>query len=455
MKQINSLRGSVLVGALIAALVVVVAGGVWYYVATRPPQVTPVAPTPITQNPPVTPTSTNPVVVNTGTTTPNLSRAAGVSAGNNQFALDLYSRYASEKGTNENLFFSPFSISSALAMVYEGAKGQTAQEIGNVFHFPTDIAQTRSGYQSAFASINSGSDLYTLRVANALWAQKNYKLLDTYTSAIKTYYGGSITDVDFVNAPSAAVSTINQWVNTQTAGKIPTILSVNDVNETTKLVLTNAIYFKGSWSVPFEKAATQNKDFTTGSNGHIQVPIMEQTENFDYADTPDAQLLKLGYKGNNVSMFVLLPKGNNLSAFEKTLSSEKIAGWENTTKFSLVDVSLPKFKIETMEHMPSDLEAMGMPTAFSPKDADFSGIATITNPSENLYISDVIHKAFINTDENGTEAAAATAVVMATAAAVMAPPPKPIVFNANHPFMFFIQENQTGNILFVGRVEQL
>ena len=263
-------------GALIAALVVVVAGGVWYYVATR----TPVVP-PVVVNSPVSPTSTNPVnpvVVGTTTTTPDLFRATGVSAGNNQFALDLYSRYASEKGANENLFFSPFSISSALAMVYEGAKGQTAQEIGNVFHFPTDIAQTRSGYQSAFASINSGSDLYTFRVANALWAQKNYKLLSTYTSAIKTYYGGNITDVDFVNAPSAAVSTINQWVNTQTAGKIPTILSVNDVNETTKLVLTNAIYFKGSWSVPFEKAATQNKDFTTGSNGDIQVPIMEQTE---------------------------------------------------------------------------------------------------------------------------------------------------------------------------------
>jgi serpin B len=381
-----------------------------------------------------------------------VSRAGNVSDANNQFAVDLYSRYASEKDSGENIFFSPFSISSAMAMVYEGAKGQTAQEIENVFHFPADIAQVRSGYQSAFADINNSSGSYTLSTANALWVQNNYQLLGSYASAIKTYYGGSITNLDFINDPSVAVSTINKWVADKTADKIQNILSSGDVNALTRLILTNAIYFKGAWSDAFDKSATQEKDFTTGNSDHPQVPMMEQTSNFAYVDTGNAQMLQLPYRGNDVSMFILLPKDNNLSDLDSSLDYQKINNWEKELQDHLVDVSLPKFKIETEERMPPDLKAMGMPTAFSPTDADFSGIAPIKDSSQNLYVSDVIHKAFIDTDENGTEAAAATAVVMVEGAMEEPSLPKPIIFNANHPFILFIQEQQTGNILFFGRV---
>jgi serpin B len=452
-------RGFALVGVLLAVvLVAVAAGGVLYYYATHayPGPVGGIDPpfqSPISGGASSTQSSTIGMPGTIASTTPNLFRAGNVSDANNQFAVNLYSRYAGEKGADENVFFSPFSISSAIAMTYEGAKGQTAQEIGNVFHFPADISQVRNGYQKAFAAINSNASSYTLRVANALWVQKNYPLLDDYTNAIKTYYGGGITNVDFVGNPTVAVSTINRWVSDKTAGKIPTILSAGDVNNHTRLILTNAIYFKGAWSDAFEKYATQKKDFTTGGGGHVQASMMEQTSHFAYADVGTAQLLELPYKGGDVSMFVILPKSNDLPAFEKGLTYSKISSWEKEAQSNLVDVSLPKFKIETAEHMPSDLKAMGMLAAFSPTGADFSGIASIADPSQNLYIADVIHKAFIDTDENGTEAAAATAVVMAPAASAFEPtPPKPVIFNANHPFVFFLQENQTGNILFMGRV---
>jgi serpin B len=437
--------------AIIAALLIL--GGVWYYYANRAPQSTVVIPTaPASSTLPGTPTSSNTSASSTSTATLHLFQAATVPDANNQFATDLYMRYAGEKNPSDNIFFSPFSISSAVAMVYEGAKGQTATEIANVFHFPANIADVRSGYQSAFAAINSNSGSYTLSTANALWVQNNYQLLGSYTNAVKTYYGGSITDVDFINDPTAAVSTINRWVADRTANKIQNILSTGDITQSTRLILTNAIYFKGAWSSPFDVSSTHPKNFTTSGGDSSQVPMMEQTSNFSYADVGGAQLLRLPYNGNDVSMFVLLPKGNNLSGFENGLNYQTISGWEKEAQFQLVDVSFPKFKIETEEHMPPDLEAMGMPTAFSPSSADFSGIAPIKDTAENLYIGNVIHKAFIDTDEYGTEAAAATAIVMSATDAIVGPPPRPVVFNANHPFVFFIQENQTGNILFIGRV---
>jgi len=394
---------------------------------------------------------------NSATTTilpkPNLFQADNISNANNQFAVDLYLRYAKEKNPNENIFFSPFSVSSAMAMVYEGAKGQTAQEIGGVFHFPEDIMQMRNSYQNAFESINNNSSSYTLNTANALWVQNNYQLLSSYINAIKTYYGGNITNLDFINNVSKAVGAINQWVADRTANKIQNILSISDINQYTRLILTNAIYFKSAWSDKFDKSSTQQKDFKTDSGNNSKVGMMEQTSYFEYADVGNAQMLQLPYRGGDISMFVLLPKNNNLSAFSGSLTYKKINTWEQEQSNKLVDVSLPKFKIETTEHMTSDLGAMGMPTAFSKTDADFSGIASIKDPSQNLYISDVIHKAFIDTDENGTEAAAATAIVMNIAGAIQGEKkPEPIVFNANHPFVFLIQDNITGNILFIGRV---
>jgi serpin B len=422
------------VGAVLAILVALIAGGAWYYFTAH--------------------SSQNSFSENNPHPTPDLYQATGVSDADNQFALDLFERYAGEKNANDNIFFSPFSISSAMAMVYEGAKGKTAQEIADVFHFPADINQLRSGYQSAFGLINGTSSDYKLTTANALWVQKDYQLLSGYTDAIKNYYGGSIAALDFVGNAAQAVSTVNQWVADRTNNKIQNILSPGSVDAHTRLILTNAIYFKGAWTNAFEQAATLNKDFTLGDGTHTQIPIMEQVTDFPYADVGDAQFVELPYgQSENVSMYVLLPKGNNLSALENELTAQKITGWEKELKSNQVDISLPKFHIETQADMPQDLAAMGMPTAFSSINADFSGMATIKDPSQNLYISDVIHKAFIDTDENGTEAAAATAVVVSTAQAIGPQPAQPpVIFNANHPFVFFIQDNQTGDILFFGRV---
>lgn len=330
----NRDKGFALVGVLLVAVVVIVAGSIWYYYTSHP-----------SQNPLLSASHQKP--------TPNLFQAANISDANNQFSFDLYQRYVSEKGSNENIFFSPFGISSAMAMVYEGAKGQTAQEIANVFHFPADINQLRNGYRSVFNSIDSNSNDYALSTANALWVQTNYQLLSSYTDTIKNYYGGNIANLDFINNPTEAASTINQWVANQTNNKIKNILSPDAINEYTRLILTNAIYFKGAWSSPFEKYATQNKDFTLGDGTHAQVPTMEQTANFAYTDVGDAQFLELPYgQSQGVSMFVLLPKGNNLSAFENELTYQKINNWEKELNGNLVDVSLPKFHIETQADMP-------------------------------------------------------------------------------------------------------
>lgn len=426
-----------MIGIIAIIAVVLVAAGAWYYYKN------------ISQGPAAqSPTHTGTTVSST-----DLFRANNITDANDQFAFDLYQRYAGEKDPNANVFFSPFSISSAMAMVYEGAKGQTAQEIGSVFHFPTDIGQVRSGYQAALNSFSDISAPASLTTANAIWVQNGYQLLSDYTDAIKTYYDGSIANVDFENEPVVAASTINQWVDVETAGKIQDIVPPAGVDPHTRLILTNAIYFKDAWNSPFEKYMTQEKDFTANDGSHVQASMMEQTSNFSYADTGTAQLLQLPYRDSNTSMVIILPKNGDLSALEGSLSYAKVNGWEQNASDQLVDVSLPKFTIQTDEHMPTDLEAMGMPTAFSPTDADFSGIAPIPDPSKNLYISDVIHKAFIDTDEDGTEAAAATAVVVAEPQAIgPRPTQQPIVFNADHPFMFFIQQDQTSNILFAGRV---
>jgi serpin B len=337
-------------------------------------------------------------------------------------------------------------------MTYEGAKGKTAHEMQAVFHLPADNQKLRNGYQAMYNDINMSGKPYKLSTANALWVENTYPLLNSYVDAIKTYYNGGITNLDFIHNAASAASTINQWVEDKTARRIQNILSSGDISPSTKLILTNAIYFKGEWINQFEVRATQNKEFTTSGDEKFNVSMMEQTDDFQHAEVGNIQLLKLPYKGDDVSMMIVLPKNNDLSSVERELTSQQIIDWNSKLEDHHVHISMPKFKIETREHMTNDLEAMGMPTAFSRRDADFSGIATIKNPSENLYISDVIHQTFIDNKEDGTEAAAATAVVMGISAVAFDPQQKTYIFNANHPFIFLIQHNQTGNILFMGRI---
>jgi serpin B len=360
---------------------------------------------------------------------------------NNQFAFDLYSKYKSKDG---NIFYSPYSISSALAMTYEGARGKTAEEMQAVFHFPQDASRRRDSFSKIYQQINKKDKKYKLSTANALWVQKDYKFLDDYFSLVDKYYGGKVTNLDFVNETEASRLTINSWVEEQTNNKIKDLIPPGILNSLTRLVLTNAIYFKGFWIKQFDKKDTKEEDFRISPDNKIKAQMMRLTgeeANFNYAETDKLQILELPYEGNELSMLILLPKGDDLKAVEESLSSEKLSEWKSLLRSEEVNIYLPKFKFETKYFMAQDLKKMGMPTAFS-LEADFSGMTG----QRDLFISQVIHQAFVDVNEEGTEAAAATAVMMETGLA------EPKIFKADHPFIFIIQERETGNILFIGRV---
>jgi serpin B len=362
---------------------------------------------------------------------------------NNQFGTELYSVYKSKEG---NLFFSPYSISSALTMTYEGARGQTAEEMQNVLHLPGNIDKVRSGFATIYSGLNRADKPYSLNTANALWAQKDYPFDSGYLSTIANYYGGNATNLDFRKDAEGARRIINSWVEDKTNGKIKDIISQGQLDATTRMVLTNTIYFKANWTQQFDSDLTRDQPFTTDS-GNVTVKMMHQTEYFNYSETSNFQMLEMPYKGNDLSMIIILPK-YSLSSMENSLSTDNLASWKASMKEQEVVVSISKFKFETKYLMASDLAAMGMPTAFSWPGADFTGMS----PTGELYIGQVIHQTFVEVSESGTEAAAATAVVMKAGAAPGVKPPEPKVFTADHPFIFLIQEKATGNILFMGRI---
>jgi serpin B len=358
---------------------------------------------------------------------------------NNQFALDLYLKLEDEES---NIFFSPYSISVALAMTYEGARGKTAEEMQSVFYFPEDENIRRSSFAKIYNLVNKKNKKYELHTANALWAQKDYKFLDEYINAIKKYYVGKVTNVDFAKATENARLTINKWVEEQTNNKIKDLIPPGVLNALTRLVLTNAIYFKGLWVKQFDKKETREEDFKVSPEKTVKVDMMSMTgEEFNYYETEELQIIELLYEGEDLSMLIILPKENYLKSLEESLSLEKLAELRNSLSEQQVDVYIPKFKFETKYFMVKTLKEMGMPTAFS-MDADFSGM----DSTKDLFIANVIHQAFIDVNEEGTEAAAATGVVMELKAAM------PTVFRADHPFIFMIQERETNNILFLGRV---
>jgi serpin B len=375
----------------------------------------------------------------TGTT------AQGVDAvvnANNQFALDLYSKYRTKE--KDNIFFSPYSISTALAMTYEGAKGQTAQEIKKVFHYPEDENVRRPNFAKIYNEINKKDKKYTLYTANALWVQKDFPFLREYLDAVEKYYAGKATNLDFVEDTEGSRITINNWVADQTNKRINDLIPEGAIKPLTRLLLTNAIYFKGDWVLKFDKSKTREEDFNINQNETVKVQMMSLTgekAKFNYAETENLQILEMPYSGKELSMLIFLPKDNSLEALEKSLTLEKLNEWKKLLKEERIDVYMPKFKFETKYFMSQDLKEMGMATAFNCGMADFSGMTG----RKDLCIDEVIHQAFVEVNEEGTEAAGATAVNMITIA--VSP-----LFRADHPFIFLIQQTNTGNILFIGRV---
>jgi len=386
-----------------------------------------------------------PVAPANHTATPINQTAGNVAEANNLFAFDLYSQYKSNEG---NIFYSPYSISTAVAMVYEGAKGQTASEIAKVFYFPLDNEARRNGFKSQYENINQPNQAFKLSTANALWVEKTYSLSPDYLSITSQYYDGNITNLDFKTDSENSRIIINDWIEGKTNDKIKDLIPSGAVGESTRLVLTNAVYFLGNWTNKFTEEATSEQDFRITSSNIIKAQTMHQTNYFNYAEDKGMQALEMNYRGDKLSMIVLLPTASDTKALESLLTPEKLKDIRSKLSSNEVQVSLPKFKFETKYFMADTLKEMGMPTAFKGGIADFSGMSG----SKDLYIGSVIHQAYVAIDEDGTEAAAATAVIMETTSIPPQDKPKPKIFKADHPFIFLIQDKETGTILFMGRV---
>lgn len=362
--------------------------------------------------------------------------------GNNQFACDLYGRLRTESG---NLFFSPGSISTALAMTYAGAKGNTAAQMAAALHFKLPQDQLHPAFAALSERVSAKKEGMEVRIANRLWGQAGYPFLPEYLQLTKHDYGAELGQVDFVSRTEAARQTINTWVEQQTDEKIKDLIPQGALDEMTRLVLTNAIYFKGDWASPFDKKATKKAPFYLSADRSVEVPMMFENGLFRFAAVDGDRILALPYAGDDLSMWVLLPKEiDGLAALEAKLTPETLQKWETALRRRSVDVYLPRFKAESSFSLSGVLQAMGMTTAFAPGQADFSGMTE----RKDLSISEVVHKAFVDVNEKGTEAAAATGVVIGITSVQATPE-----FRADHPFVFLIRDNHTGSILFMGRME--
>jgi len=378
-------------------------------------------------------------------TAPAAQVVAVVEAGN-RFAFDLYTGLRTRSG---NLFFSPASISVALAMAYAGAAENTDTEMAKVLHFQMQKAQLNREMRALLASWKSSDKKrgFRLDVANRLWGQDGFKFLSDFLEVTRVDYGAELARLDF-HRPDAARQIINKWIEDNTQDKIKNLIASPDAVSGALLVLTNAVYFKGDWKDQFDKNLTKDDDFHISLADKIKVPLMHQKHNFSYAAADGLRLLGLPYGDGTLSMVVLLPdKVDGLPELEAKLSTASLQKWMARAHAQDVIVFLPKFKTSAEFQLADTLKAMGMASAFDPKTADFSGMTG----RKELFFSAVIHKAFVDVNEEGTEAAAATGVIMMRHAAV-ARPKVPPVFRADHPFVFLIRDNRNGAILFLGRV---
>jgi serpin B len=368
--------------------------------------------------------------------------------GNTAFALDLYARLSGAPG---NLFFSPYSISTCLAMTYAGARGDTETQMARVLHFRKGDERLHFSFGEVQQQLNDTAKQkgIQLDIANALWAQKGHPFLSSFLKIAKDDYQANINQADFKTSADAATREINRWIAQKTRDKIQDILSPGDVNSDVKLVLANAIYFKGMWASPFEKAATSTQSFHLSKNSQTDALLMHHFDDVKYTGNNDFQAVELPYSGDKLSMVILLPRQiNALGQLERQISPAFLARVFAQMQNQKIEIFLPKFKLESNFKLNDTLAKMGMPDAFIWLKADFSGINGFR---QDLYIFGVYHKAWAEVTEEGTEAAAATVVILGDEA-VAKPPPPPPVFRADHPFIFLIRDTRAGSLLFVGRL---
>jgi len=373
------------------------------------------------------------------------AETAELVAGNSAFTFDLYHMLRGER--DGNLFYSPVSISLALAMTYAGARGETEGQMAATMHYTLPQERLHPAFNALDTALTSyggdkDEDGFQLNIANAIWGQEGYEFLPTFLDTLAENYGAGLRTVDFINETEATRQTINDWVSDQTEEKIQDLIQKGMLDPLVRLVLTNAIYFNGKWVLPFEKNNTHDAPFTLLDGSTVSVPMMAQTTTFNYAEGNGYQAVELPYRDSDMSMLFVLPEAGRFEEIEAAFSAESVTTITEDLTPQLVRLFVPKFSFESEFNLSETLIQMGMPAAFG--NADFSGMTG----DRDLFISDVVHKAFVAVDEEGTEAAAATAVIMKLGAS----PESPILMRLDHPFLFLIRDNSSGTILFIGRV---
>lgn len=362
----------------------------------------------------------------------------------NSLAVDLYRKFAED---GKNLCFSPYSISTAFAMTYAGARGETADEMQRTFCYGTGIHNANRILAGNL--LNAPEEAGELLIANSIWPARGLRLRKQFESVVRKDYFSEVLPQDYRRQAERSRSTINDWVAEKTRERITDILQQGSVRADTKMVLVNAIYFKAPWMSPFSENKTADADFYISPDEETRVRMMEATDSFQYADFGDAQVLKLPYRQGVFSMMLILPRDKDgLGKVEESLRADRIARCQTELGHRKVNVFLPKFKTEQTFELVSALADLGMRSAFHPGSADFSGITG----RRDLYINTAVHKAFVEVDEAGTEAAAATAIGMRMSLAPMDRPEDIVIFRADHPFIYMIQDDLSGAILFMGKV---
>ncbi|XP_069007470.1 leukocyte elastase inhibitor-like isoform X2 [Embiotoca jacksoni] len=373
-----------------------------------------------------------------------------LSKANTTFSLALLKKFG-DNDNSANVFFSPFSISSALAMVMLGARGNTATQMSECLKTQDCLDEVHSSFAQLLSELNKSDAPYALSVANRLYGEQSYQFVEDFLGKTRKHYQAELESVDFINSSEAARLNINSWVENQTQGKIKDVLAQDVLDSMTRLVLVNAIYFKGNWNKQFPERATCDAQFRLSKNESKPVKMMYQKTKFPLTYVPEAacQILEMPYKGKELSMLIFLPMEmddatTGLEKLEKELTYENFVEWTRPDMMDEVEVKvgLPRFKMEEKYDMKNVLVSMGMVDAFDMSMSDFSGMS----PANDLVVSKVIHKAFVEVNEEGTEAAAATAVVMMLRCAMI-----PATFIADHPFLFFIRHNPSMSVLFAGR----
>ena len=383
---------------------------------------------------------------------------AGLAGGNGAFAFDLYQAL---RGQGGNLFYSPHSISLALAMTYAGAGGQTASQMANTLRFSLPQDRLHAAFNGLDLQLASrGADVqsqdgegFRLNVVNAVWGQQGHPFQEAFLDVLAESYGAGVRQADFRETPEESRLVINDWVAESTEDRIRDLIPPDVINPLTRMVLTNAIYFNASWTYPFNEGDTRQHPFHLLDGSAADVPMMRTSEDFGYAAGDGYQAVDLPYAGNELSMTVIVPDRGRFREFEDSLDSALVDQVMSGLEFRYVTLDLPRFEFESQFRLGETLRSVGMTDAFDSAASDFSGMdgrSCLAGDPECLYIREVVHKAFVSVDEAGTEASAATAVMMQAESA----PPDPVSVTVDRPFVFLIRDRATEAVLFVGRMEE-